>query len=576
MTRLMGFFERQPPIVCGLLAYVAAVLLIAPWGNFPLNDDWGYAHVAKRLAETAQFRVDVPVAPSLVGQSLLAALPIRVFGFSHTLLRALTMALGAVALWMLSRLLTYANVRPQLLRLVLLALAINPLFLYLSLSFMTEIYGWGLGLLGAVVWMRARAQVHGGSASAPSWTTTLAMAAVVGATFWIRQFVVVIFPALIGAYLLELALERDFTGLRRAAARIGIAVLVFSAVVFAYFPFARSIGGLRAQMSGPLGGMLTLQPKVWALHLGTFLVYMALFSYPLLTLFRFRGIAPRRAAIAGACVGLALLVSLVQLPKSPAGEYRHGEFFHPTFPFMGNVIHPGGIGPITLSDVYVFDKPQPRLPDAFWIGVEILAIFLSAYWVPFLASVGRGLGKGIHREVFSFGLLLTIGSLLLVWQAYTTQVLDRYYFPCVLGLALMLGTLLESRPAETPRRALLRKAAWLAPLGVFTVLGVHDYFRWNEARWRLFNEAVAQGVDPARIDGGYEIDGWIWKERPAGAGTQPCIGGRCHCDGVWWHCQDASYRIGMNVVDGYQEVRRSEPKYWLAGSPLILAKRALP
>jgi hypothetical protein len=574
MRRLTSFFERQPPIVYGLLAYVGAILLIAPWGNFPLNDDWAYAHVAKTLAESGRFRVDVPVAPSMVGQSLLAALPIRVFGFSHTLLRCLTMALGAVALWCVWMLLTYANVRPHLQKLVLLTLAITPLPLYLSLTFMTEIYGWSLGLCGAVLWMRARAQADGGSAGLPGWPTSLAVAAIVGATFWVRQFAVVVFPALLGAYLLELVLQHDLTTLRRAAPRIGVAVLVFSAAVLAYFPFARSTGGLRRQMAGPLGGLAELQPQVWLLQLGIFLVYMAVFSYPLLTLFRFRGIGRRRAALAGTGVIVAILASFVLLPKSPAGEYRHGEFFHPTFPFLGNVVHPGGIGPVTLTDVYAFDEPQPRLPDAFWVGVEIVAVLLCAYWVPFLASIGSALGKGIRREVFSFGLLLTMGSVFLVWQAYTTQVFDRYYFPCVLGLALMLGTALESRLAGTPRRALLARTAWLLPLAVFTVLGLHDYFRWNEARWRLFDEAVAEGVDPARIDGGYEIDGWIWKERPAGAGTQPCIGGRCHCDGVWWHCQDASYRIGINLGEGYEEVRRLQPECWLAGSPLILSRRA--
>jgi hypothetical protein len=574
MRRFTSFLERLPPAACALLAYCGAILLVAPWGNFPLNDDWAYAHVAKTLAQTGRFRVDVPVAPSIVGQSLLAALPIGLFGFSHTLLRALTIALGAVALWLVSRLLDCAGVRPPLQKLALLTLGTSPLFLYLSLTFMTEIYGWSLGLSGAVLWMRARARAGAASSRAPGWPTSLAVAAIVGATFWIRQFAVVIFPALVGAYLLELALRRELTTLRRAAPRIGIAVLVFSAAVLAYFPFAESIGGLRRQMAGPLGGLAEPQPRVWLLHLGIFLVYMALFSYPLLTLFRFRGIARRRAAVAGACVGLAILASFVLLPKSPAGKYRHGEFLHPTFPFLGNVIQPGGIGPVTLSDVYAFDEPQPRLPEAFWLGVEIVAVFLCAYWVPFLASVRGAVEKGIRREVFSFGLLLTVGSLFLVWQTYTTQVFDRYYFPCVLGLVLMLATVLESRLAETSGRALVKKAAWLLPLALFSVLGLHDYFRWNEARWGLFDDAVAGGVDPARIDGGYEVDGWVWKERPAGAGTQPCIGGRCHCDGVWWHCQDASYRIGMNVMEGYEEVRRLEPKYWLAGSPLVLSRRA--
>ena len=573
MTPLTDRVERQPPILWALLAYVAAILFIAPWGNFPLNDDWCYAHVAKRLAETGQFRVDCPVAPSLLGQSLLAAVLIRSFGFSHTLLRVLTIALGGVTLWMLSRLLSCAKVRRGLQTLALLTLAVSPLYLYSSLTFMTEIYGWGLGLLGAVVWMRARAR-DGGSAP-PEWAASLGVAAIVGATFWIRQFAVVVFPALIGAYLLELALERDRAGLRRAAPRIGVAVLVYGAVVLAYFPFATSIGGIRTQMSGPVSGMLDFQPRVWALHLGTFLVYMAVFLCPLFTLLRFKALSRWRAAIGGMFVGLAVSASVIQILNGTSGEYHHGEFLHRTFPFMGNLIHPGGMGPITLSDVYIFEKAQPRLPDGLWIGVEIVAVLLSAYWVPFFANVSRGLERGIRREVFLFGLLLTLGSLILVWQAYATRVFDRYYFPCLLGVALMLATLLESRLAGTPRGFVLKGAAWLVPLVLFTVLGLHDYFRWNEARWRLFNDAVAQGIDPARIDGGYEIDGWILKEPPAGAGTQPCIGGRCHCDGVWWRCQDASYRIGMNVVDGYEEVRRLEPPYWLAGSPLILSRRAL-
>ncbi len=572
MTRLTNLIERQPPIVWALLAYVVAILLIAPWGNFPLNDDWCQAHLAKKLAETGRFRVDVPIAPSTVGQSLLAASFIRMFGFSHTLLRVLTMALGGAGLWLLSKLLSYAGVRRELQILALVTLAVSPLYLYLSLTFMTEIYGWGLGLSGAVLWMRVRAQT--GARAVPDWATTLGVAAIVGATFWIRQFVVVIFPALIGACLLELTLERDWTSLRRITPKIGTAVLVFCAVVLAYFPFARSIGGVRKEMSGPASGMLDVQPEVWALHLGTFLIYMALFLYPLLTLFRFRGVARRRAAIAGVCVGLAVLASLLQIMENASGALRHGEFWHRGFPFMGNLIHVGGMGPITLTDVYVFDEPQPRLPDAFWLGVEVVAIFLTAYWAALLASVGGGLGKGIRREVFAFGLLLTSGSVVLVWQTYRTLVFDRYYFPCVLGGALMLATLLEWRLGETRRGTLLGKGASLLALAVFTVFGLHDYFRWNEARWQLFDEAVAGGIDPARIDGGYEVDGWIWKEPPPGAGRQACIGGRCHCDGVWWHCQDASYRIGMNVGDGYEEVRRLEPTYWLAGSPLILSKRA--
>jgi hypothetical protein len=93
---------------------------------------------------------------------------------------------------------------------------------------------------------------------------------------------------------------------------------------------------------------------------------MALFLCPLFTLFRFKGLARRRAAIAGVGVGIAVLMSLTQILKRTSPDYHHDELLHRSLPFMGNLIHPGGLGPITLTDVYIFERPQPRLPDAFW------------------------------------------------------------------------------------------------------------------------------------------------------------------------------------------------------------------
>ena len=60
-----------------LLLISAFVFLVAcvvgPWGNYPINDDWQYAHVAKQLAQTGRLTVDVPIAPALVGQVVLSA-----------------------------------------------------------------------------------------------------------------------------------------------------------------------------------------------------------------------------------------------------------------------------------------------------------------------------------------------------------------------------------------------------------------------------------------------------------------------------------------------------------------------
>src|SRR5437016_4307414 len=81
---------------------IAVVCCVWPWGNYPLNDDWQYAWIAKRFAETGRFVVDVPIAPTLVGQSVIAAPFIRLFGFSHTLLRGITLGLSGLCLFFLN------------------------------------------------------------------------------------------------------------------------------------------------------------------------------------------------------------------------------------------------------------------------------------------------------------------------------------------------------------------------------------------------------------------------------------------------------------------------------------------
>src|SRR5437868_10109144 len=94
-----------PPRLLVPALFAVVVVCVWPWGDFPLNDDWQYAWIAKRFAETGRYVVDVPIAPTLVGQSLIVAPLIRLLGFSHTLLRLVTLTLSGVSLVVLGRIL---------------------------------------------------------------------------------------------------------------------------------------------------------------------------------------------------------------------------------------------------------------------------------------------------------------------------------------------------------------------------------------------------------------------------------------------------------------------------------------
>src|ERR1035438_2685260 len=114
-------------LLAPLAAYLLLILLVQPWGNYPLNDDWIYARIGKHFAETGRFVFDHDTGAAFIGQGLLAAPVIRILGFSHTSLRCLTMTFGALTIWLLWLLLREAEVRPGIRGAALLIVVWNPL-----------------------------------------------------------------------------------------------------------------------------------------------------------------------------------------------------------------------------------------------------------------------------------------------------------------------------------------------------------------------------------------------------------------------------------------------------------------
>jgi hypothetical protein len=74
------------PIMWAVLGLVAVTLLVQPWGDYPINDDWEHARGVERLARTGEFVVDTDMTVSLVLQAYAAATLVHVVGFSHTAL----------------------------------------------------------------------------------------------------------------------------------------------------------------------------------------------------------------------------------------------------------------------------------------------------------------------------------------------------------------------------------------------------------------------------------------------------------------------------------------------------------
>jgi hypothetical protein len=112
------------------------------------------------------------------------------------------------------------------------------------------------------------------------------------------------------------------------------------------------------------------------------------------------------------------------------------------------------------------------------------------------------------------------------------------------------------------------------PLCWFTVAGVHDYFRWNDARWQAMNLVEADGGHADLVDGGYELNGWLNYDAVLSGRRPEGCHGFCRCRQGAFYCTDDTYVISMELPPGRQVMATLPISWWLAeGPPIILSRR---
>ncbi len=564
------------PWIPALGIFLLALLVVQPWGNYALNDDWTYSHVAKRFAETGVLKIDTPVVANTVGQSMLAAPVIVIFGFSFVALRLYTMALALLCLWLVDRVLRVVAPEPAVRIAALLLLGLNPIFFYSSLTFMTEIYGWLPGLSAAALWFWDR-QRRGPDERVVAWWVA-AVCGLLGAfPFWIRQPCVVIYAAIIGGTLGRMILNRDWRGLRRALPVVGVGAAVFLATVALFFYWAISSGNFPFEFQKRLPNLLRFDSTTWIMQSGAAVFYQTAYFLPFLLLLWWpRVSAWKRTAIASLVVfGLAFWARDL-FERIGGNDYGHGMMWaHKSFPFLMNIIYAGGIGPITVSDVFWSGQPGPHWPVGFTKSIEYFLLAATLLWGPLIVAAGTGLRRilaSVGAEVLLFAMLLPIVGLSSIIQGHQNELLDRYQMPLILGFAVLLPATVAihfrngSSSVFNWRRGLTFGLTFL-PIAVFSVGGLHDMFRWNDARWELVAEGYRQGATLSTLEAGFESSCW-YREEGMTADHKGC-GETCSCSYFAACCLDDRWRVGMSVLPGYTPLKEIKPSWWLVDGPSL-------
>ena len=124
----------------------AALLLIAeliawPFTTFGIADEWSYGKTANVLAQTGNIVYNGWSTAMLGWQLYPAALLIRIFGYSYFICRVSTLAASLLATMLMQRICVRAGLSERNATLTTLALVLSPIYMQLSVTFMTDING---------------------------------------------------------------------------------------------------------------------------------------------------------------------------------------------------------------------------------------------------------------------------------------------------------------------------------------------------------------------------------------------------------------------------------------------------
>lgn len=127
------------PFTITTLVYVLSVLVISPWHDIAINDDWDfYLHV--RYLLDGYFTKNSLIDSVFIFQGFLGYIWAKLFGLSFVSLRVLTIIFNIIFIYGTSKVLKQLKVNKKVSFVALFTVTFNPIIFTSSLTFMTETY----------------------------------------------------------------------------------------------------------------------------------------------------------------------------------------------------------------------------------------------------------------------------------------------------------------------------------------------------------------------------------------------------------------------------------------------------
>ena len=520
------------------LSYIILIVLVNPIGDFPINDDWAYARSVLSLVEDGEFHLLGWGAMTLVSQVVWGALWVKLFGFSFDVLRFSTILLGLVALTGCYYLLLSLSKETWIAITGTCVLMVNPLFIVLSNSFMTDVPFLALSVWSAFFLLRAIEQD-----SVPDLMLGMCFAIT---ALLLRQIAL----ALPLAFLFGYAARFNLTmSIKRFA--VCLSPLAVSSVIYiCYIKWLKINDNLphamtwsQDRLNSNFIGLFDSEYADLVFYVssaGSMLLYLGLFSIPMMLALYIRcgdkiflGINKTFFWI---ITGIFLSIITVTLLANNV-----------SMPVRGNLLTTYGIGPFTLRDVYALKLPHlDAIPQGILQFITALSVLGALLLAHGLAMMLRGLFPNRSRSLRKIAvahwneIFLWILMAAYLTPLVLTDYFDRYLLfllPFVFALVSMRGNIIHKK---NPPLLRLTSLLLIPVFALFSVALAHDYMKWNRTRMHATNWVKNEHqLDHDSIDSGFEFNGFYGYDS------------RYDNDQAKW-VRDDKYVIAFGKVPGYE------------------------
>ena len=461
-------------------------LIAQPYASMGICDDGPYVLMARTLANTGHIVYNGWAAPMLGWQLYIGAAFIKLFGFSFTSVRMSTLLVAMALAFLLQRTLVRANISERNATIGTLALVLSPLYLMLSVTYMTDIFG----LFAIVICLYGCLR----ALQAPTQRSTIAwlcFAVATNALFGTARQI---------AWLGILVMVPSTLWLLRSQRRV-LAIGAIANFVGAVFIFA-CLQWLKHQpYSIPehlLVGAYPVSRIFWQLM--DFSMDVPFLLLPIVALFlpQIRRYRPLTLCICAIVFAVYLIIALQP-------QHRHGLF----------MLEPTTDDWVSVYGVYRFVALHGVEPLFINPGMQVLLTIvsfgglfgiISSFYPPIHRKfpVADASHAGTWRQLAVLLAPYTIFSyLLLIPRAGTEVLFDRYMLGILPVVLLCLVRYYQDRiQTQLPLASVLL-------IGVIAIYGVtvtHNMFSLYRTRVALAAEIRSDGVPDTSVDNGWEYN----------------------------------------------------------------------